>query len=104
MTPAGVLTTLHSFCSEASCLDGGWPEGRITQASDGNFYGPTDLGGTSNAGVIYRISGAGKFTAFYNFCSQLNCADGVGPVSLVQARNGRLCGTTFGAPNKQYNY
>lgn len=70
MTPAGVLTTLHSFCS-AGCADGGWPEGRLTQASDGDFYGPTDLGGADGSGVIYRLNSSGMFTVLYNFCSQL---------------------------------
>jgi uncharacterized repeat protein (TIGR03803 family) len=96
MTPTGVLTTLHISCSEGSCLDGGWPEGRLTQATNGNFYGPTDLGGTGNSGVIYRITSAGNYGVLYNFCSQPNCADGLIPVSVVQGRNGNLYGTTYG--------
>ena len=106
MTPAGVLTTLHSFCSETNCIDGWWPEGRLTQASNGNFYGPTDNGGTGalSSGVIYRITRKGDFTVLYNFCSLPNCADGVIPISVIQATNGNLYGVTFGAPNKQYNY
>lgn len=95
MTPAGVLTTLHNFCSEVGCTDGGWPEGRQTEASNGDLYGPTDQGGTGG-GVIYRITRAGEFSVFYNFCSQPNCADGISPVSVVQATNGSLYGTTYG--------
>ena len=96
VTPTGVLTTLHSFCSEANCLDGSYSEGRLTQASNGNFYGPADFGGTNGGGVIYRITNASKFEVVYNFCSQPNCADGITPVSVVQARNGNLYGTTCG--------
>jgi len=96
ITPAGLLTTLHSFCSDANCLDGSYSEGRLTQASNGNIYGPADLGGTGNSGVIYRITSAGNYGVFYNFCSQPNCADGVIPVSVVQSRNGNLYGTTYG--------
>src|SRR5690242_4542728 len=28
VTPNGVLTTLHGFCSDSNCLDGSYPEGR----------------------------------------------------------------------------
>jgi uncharacterized repeat protein (TIGR03803 family) len=101
ITSAGKLTTLHSFCSTGSCLDGGWPEGRLTQASNGDFYGPTDLGGTGNAGVIYRLTG-GNFAVLYNFCVTYPCADGIGPISVVQARNGNLYGTTYGSRSNYY--
>ena len=97
MTPTGVLTPLHSFCTEANCLDGSYSEGRLAQASNGNLYGPADFGGTTGGGVIYRFTGAGTFTVLYNFCSQPNCADGITPVSVVQARNGNLYGTTYGS-------
>jgi uncharacterized repeat protein (TIGR03803 family) len=94
ITPAGVLTTVHTFCSMAGCLDGSWPEGRVTQASDGNFYGPSDNGGRSGAGVIYRITSTGKFSVLYEFC--VACSDGIIPISVVQGRNGKLYGTTYG--------
>jgi len=97
ITPAGVLTTVHNFCSMAGCLDGSWPEGRVTQATDGNFYGPTDNGGTGNAGVIYRITSAGRFMVLYNFCVTYPCADGISPVSVLQGRNGKLYGSSYGS-------
>ncbi len=51
ITSAGVLTMVHTFCSGPnSCLDGYWPEGRLTQASNGDFYGTADLGGRAVRG------------------------------------------------------
>lgn len=41
LTPSGKLTTLHSFCSQASCPDGTGPQAGVIQGSDGNFYGTT---------------------------------------------------------------
>ena len=38
LTPGGVLTTLHNFCSGFSCADGVVPSGMI-QINDGTFYG-----------------------------------------------------------------
>ena len=41
MTPAGMLTTLYSFCSQPNCTDGAGPSAPLVQATDGNFYGTT---------------------------------------------------------------
>jgi uncharacterized repeat protein (TIGR03803 family) len=51
MTPAGVLTTLHSF----EGADGQFPSG-LLQATDGNLYGTTQNGGAKGDGTIFRIS------------------------------------------------
>jgi uncharacterized repeat protein (TIGR03803 family) len=100
LTPSGALTIEHNFCANGgNCLDGGWPEGRMIEASNGDLYGPTDLGGSGDAGVIYRITRAGKFSVVHNFCIKYPCADGVSPISVVQGRNGRLYGTTYGSRN-----
>jgi uncharacterized repeat protein (TIGR03803 family) len=52
ITPAGAVTTLHSFAGS----DGSLPYGGPIQASDGSFYGTTEGGGLSYAGVAYRIA------------------------------------------------
>jgi MYXO-CTERM domain-containing protein len=51
MTPAGILTTLVS----SSSTNGNDPFGGLVQGSDGNFYGVTQSGGTSNAGVFFQL-------------------------------------------------
>jgi uncharacterized repeat protein (TIGR03803 family) len=100
MTPAGKLTTLHTFCtqlnSQGYCTDGDLPEGNLIQAANGNFYGTTIYGGTNNNGTVFEVTGAGALTTLYNFCSQTSCADGAYPKSsLVQATGGAFFGTTF---------
>jgi len=52
LTPAGVLTTLHSF----DMTDGSDPEGRLVQATDGKFYGTTAGGGSYHDGTVFRLS------------------------------------------------
>jgi len=64
ITPAGKLTTLHSFCSEANCTDGSQPEGGLLQETNGTFYGTTYSGGTNNLGTIYSLSTATTQTPF----------------------------------------
>ena len=90
ITPSGTLTTLYSFCSQSGC-DYGLAEAGLIQATDGNFYGTTDLG----AGTVFTITPSGTFTTLYSFCSDPNCADGTSPLAaLVQATNGNFYGTT----------
>jgi uncharacterized repeat protein (TIGR03803 family) len=97
ITPQGKLTTLYSFCSQTNCADGESPQGGLVQASSGNFYGTTTLGGAEDYGSVFEITPAGALTTLYSFCSQTNCADGANPYAgLVQASNGNLYGTTSG--------
>jgi uncharacterized repeat protein (TIGR03803 family) len=96
ITPAGVLTTLHSF----NTRDGGFPNG-LVQGTDGNFYGTTQQCGKNpgqliNAGTFFKMTRSGKLTTLYNFCSQPGCADGGTPGMPIQAADGNFYGITFG--------
>jgi len=98
ITPAGVLTTLHSFgeCAQTSCPDGYSPEAGLVQASDGNFYGTTCCGGSQDDGTVFKVNAKGGFKTLYSFCSQPLCADGFAPyAALVEANNGMLYGSTI---------
>jgi uncharacterized repeat protein (TIGR03803 family) len=114
ITPTGALTTLYSFCSLTNCTDGANPAAGLMQASDGNFYGTTLLGGngygtvyggqgaissTPYVGTVFRITPAGELTKLYSFCSVTSgdedCFDGEIPdVRLIQATDGLFYGTT----------
>ena len=50
MTTAGVVTTLHTFNGS----DGSNPIGPLVRGTDGNYYGTTQLGGTSNNGTVFQ--------------------------------------------------
>jgi uncharacterized repeat protein (TIGR03803 family) len=98
VTPAGALTTLHSFASS----EGNTPYGGLLQATDGDFYGTTLYGGSGancgypgGCGTIFKITSSGSLTTLYNFCQQSNCADGYYPEgSLMQGADGNLYGVT----------
>ena len=49
ITPAGTLTTLHSF----NGADGALPYGGLVQAPDGFFYGTTSEGWTDGFGTVF---------------------------------------------------
>lgn len=92
ITPAGVLTTLHSF----NLTDGANPTAALVQATNGDLYGTASLGGTGTAcgrtgcGTIFKITVAGALTTLYNF----DMTDGTAPGGLIQAANGDFYGTT----------
>ena len=95
ITPAGVLTTLYSFCSVESCTDGSGPAQPLVQATNGNFFGETAEGGAYGRGTIFEITPSGKLITLYAFCSQALCPDGAYPFGgLVRATNGNFYGTT----------
>jgi uncharacterized repeat protein (TIGR03803 family) len=98
ITPKGSFTSLYSFCSQPSCVDGSLPFGGLLQATDGNLYGTTQEGGSSSSaydGTAFKITLKGALTTLYNFCSRKGCADGDTPnAGVVQNTNGSLYGTT----------
>jgi uncharacterized repeat protein (TIGR03803 family) len=88
ITPSGTLTTLHTF----DVTDGYAPQAALVQATDGNFYGTTELGGSYYAGTVFKITPSGILTTLHSFDS----TDGFFPYAgLVQETDGNLYGTTY---------
>ena len=92
ITAAGKLATVHSF----DFIDGALPFGRLVQATNGNFYGTTSIGGANCApygcGTVFEITTSGKLTTLHSF----DQTDGAAPeAGLVQATNGAFYGTTY---------
>jgi uncharacterized repeat protein (TIGR03803 family) len=102
ITLSGTLTTLYNFCSESACADGENPTFGLVQGTDGNFYGSTPAGGTTEggatygAGTLFKITSSGDLTTLYTFCSQWGCPDGEYPGELIQDTDGNFYGTTSG--------
>jgi uncharacterized repeat protein (TIGR03803 family) len=95
ITTSGVLATIYTFCSQGdNCADGSGPSGLI-QATNGNLYGTTNIGGTSSIaaqGTVFKISPSGTLTTLHSFCY---CTGGANPdAGLVQGTDGNFYGTT----------
>lgn len=98
ITASGAFTSLYSFCSQANCTDGAQPFAPLMQASNGELYGTTNMGGTSTYGTVFEISTSGAFNSLHSFTGDLT--DGAFPeAGLMQATNGLLYGTTYGGGN-----
>jgi len=91
VSPSGTLATLYSFCREYACPDGNEPAAGLIQATDGNFYGTTVLGGVNHHGTVFTITAAGALITLYSFSGP----DGMQPAAgLIQATDGNFYGTT----------
>jgi uncharacterized repeat protein (TIGR03803 family) len=85
-------TNLYSF---GGLPDGEQPRAGLVQGANGNFYGTTYNGGTSNLGSVFRLTTGGSYTNLYSFGSQT--LDGTHPsAGLIQGSDGYLYGTTIG--------
>jgi uncharacterized repeat protein (TIGR03803 family) len=92
-TETGDAVVLHSF--SAGREDGDSPQGGIIIGTDGVLYGTTVLGGSSNAGVVFRMERDGsQFRVLHHFKDSEQ--DGANPVcTLVAGDGGVLFGTTY---------
>ncbi len=100
---------LHSFCSQANCVDGYHPDaGLIFDAAD-NLYGTTAYGGTYSdcqygCGTAFELTptagGGWTETVLHSFG---NGSDGNSPLAgLVFDAVGNLYGTTVGGGTNTY--
>jgi uncharacterized repeat protein (TIGR03803 family) len=96
MSTSGVQRQSYHF----PCGAGGYgpSEGPLLQASDGNFYGTTELGGLRNGGTVFKMAPDFQVSILYTFLGKsAGSKDGSNPAAgLIQATDGNLYGATFG--------
>src|SRR5262249_32268540 len=94
---------LHSFCSMSGCADGQQPWSNVIMDASGNLYGTTSLGGTQDAGTIFKLAPNGSKTLWtetvlHSFCTEVQgstCLDGEVPYDgLIMVKSGNIYGTT----------
>ncbi len=99
VTAEGVETILYVF-NLLNGPDGASPQAPLTQGSDGNFYGTTNLGGKNDGGTMFQVTPAGVVTVLYSFPPAGNGPD----TNLVQGSDGNFYGASYygGAHDKGY--
>jgi len=109
MTPAGVVTILHSFQDGSITNDGAIPNAGLIIGSDGNLYGTTTYGGPPvggdalglGYGTFFKITPAGVMTLLHSFTGMPN--DGACPyAALILGPDGNFYGTTQGGGSTFY--
>jgi uncharacterized repeat protein (TIGR03803 family) len=85
----GKETVLYSF---KGAPDGADPTTALVRDEQGNFYGTTENGGSSNGGTVYKLDRNGKETVIYNFTGG---TDGAGPSGRLLRHHDDLYGVTY---------
>jgi uncharacterized repeat protein (TIGR03803 family) len=88
-------TVIHTFVGG---IDGNSPRAGIILDSEGNVYGTTAYGGSSNYGMVFKLSSHGwKESILHTFTGGVD--GGVPSASLVMDASGNLYGTTYSGGN-----
>jgi uncharacterized repeat protein (TIGR03803 family) len=91
LSKSATVTVLHSFALRTK--DGCFPFGTPAMDPAGNLYGATEECGSSNLGVLWKVSKAGKETVLHNFAG--GASDGSYPLADVyRDAKGNLYGNT----------
>ena len=98
---AQTLTTLCAF----DFNHGRDPSSPLVQGPNGNLYGATFRGGSSDDGTVYEITPSGTLTSLDSFCRQIGCSGGANPNGqLILGRDGNFYGlTSIGGANSDPN-
>ncbi|HEX3396203.1 MAG TPA: choice-of-anchor tandem repeat GloVer-containing protein [Steroidobacteraceae bacterium] len=97
-SPGGGYTESDLYSFSGSTLDGGEPAGDLLMDSAGNLYGTTSIGGSYQAGTVFKLSpssgGNYAYSILYSFTG--TTVDGGQPNGgLVMDDAGNLYGTTM---------
>ncbi len=89
ITPSGTETVVYSFAAPINAIAPA-PRGALIQASDGNFYGVTQHGGSLTLGSVYKVSPGGAFSEVHAFTA--GATDAAEPLVVLQGTDGNLYG------------
>ena len=92
LSKSGKETLLHGFGGSG---DGGLPFGGPVVDKDGNLYGTADIGGSADAGIVWKVSKKAKETVLHSFTG--GSSDGANPIAgVILDAKGNLYGQTSG--------
>ena len=99
MSQSGKLTVLHSFAGGTT--DGCYPYGTPAMDITGNLYGTAAGCGSSNLGIVWKVSKKGKLTVLHNFTGGVS--DGEYPAAgvMMDAKNNLYGDTPSGGASGQ---
>jgi len=99
LSKSGTETALYSFAGGLS--DGCYPFGTPAMDKKGNLYGTAESCGSSDKGIVWKLSKKGAETVLHNFAG--GPSDGAYPYAgVIMDANGNLYGNTLGGGNQNY--
>jgi uncharacterized repeat protein (TIGR03803 family) len=99
VSPTGTFTNLYDFDPTGGVVLSSYPVGGLIQASDGNFYGTSELGGpfSCNCGTVFELTPGGSVTQIAQFD---DANTGRWPLSVaLQSADGTLFVTNSRGPS-----
>jgi uncharacterized repeat protein (TIGR03803 family) len=97
------LRTLHTFCAQTNCTDGGTPYATLSMDAAGDLLGTSFFGGDLGIGTVFKLSGLShkKFTRLVSF-GDAATPGGYPAGGLLPDPSGAFYGTTDeGGANNQ---
>lgn len=92
----GKPTIIHSFTGQEQ--DGASPAAGLVRGADGNLYGVTFAGGTTNDGTFFTVSTTDEVKTLHSFAERTT--EGAEPgTMLIQGKDSRFYGVTEGGGN-----
>jgi uncharacterized repeat protein (TIGR03803 family) len=101
ITTAGKEKVLYKFCVTGGCVFGQEPWAPPIRDSAGNLYGTTRVGGDPSAGVVFKLTPAGKESVLFNFRGAKTGSEPIGGV--IADGSGDLFGAAFFGGNSNGN-
>jgi uncharacterized repeat protein (TIGR03803 family) len=96
LTSQGGFTALYQFGKPGVKDDPRGPTAPLIRGADGNFYGTSNIGGSADAGTVFRLTPQGAVTTLHSFDDGSVLRDGDTPwAPVMQEPDGNLYGTTF---------
>ncbi|MBD0254257.1 MAG: T9SS type A sorting domain-containing protein [Cytophagales bacterium] len=89
ITTGGSFSVLHHLDGSSQ---GSFPVANLVQGTDGNYYGTTSAGGTTNHGTVFRTCTNGSYAVLYSL--DRTAHGGAPRGNLAQGVDGAFYGTT----------
>jgi uncharacterized repeat protein (TIGR03803 family) len=88
----GAFKKLYSFCSQANCADGAFPESALIEFK-GKLYGTTEAGGAYGCGTVFSVTLQTLVTEAVVYSFPASCDGNYNDPSLINVK-GTFYGTT----------
>jgi uncharacterized repeat protein (TIGR03803 family) len=95
---SAVFTVIHTFDKTHGC-----EPSTLVLGTDRSFYGTTSSGGTSNSGVVFKLTYRPGLATLFSVITNVSSTNGAPVGSLVEGSDGNFYGVTTRTPSSGVN-